>query len=113
MNAQELIEKIKYSGYPINELIGKTIELEQIVYYKGICPFCNDKTSSFMVNPQYGFYKCFDCGTGGDIISFIQKMENISFVDAVMKAAKEFGIDVPDDLFQQSTDSEDEDDLPF
>ncbi|HZK95982.1 MAG TPA: CHC2 zinc finger domain-containing protein [Prolixibacteraceae bacterium] len=102
IDAQKLIQQIK-SAARIDEFIGKHIELKRTVHYKGICPFCNDNAGSFMVSPERGVYKCFDCGQGGDIISFIQKIENISFADAVMKVAKKIGIKVPDDLIQQST----------
>jgi len=110
MITTELMLQIKAAA-PINEIIGEHIALEKVEYYKGICPFC--KKENFRVQPVLGIYKCFDCCHGGDIFTFIQKFEKISFVDAFRNTAKKCGIDLPDNLFQQSTESETEDDLPF
>lgn len=58
----------------------------------GLCPFHNEKTPSFSVNPEIGVYKCFGCGESGDVISFIQKIENYDFVTALEQLAKRVGI---------------------
>lgn len=59
---------------------------------KGLCPFHDEKTPSFQVTPSRGLYYCFGCGEGGDSISFLQKKENLSFVEAVERLADQFGI---------------------
>ncbi len=60
----------------------------------GLCPFHAEKTPSFHVHPDRGFFKCFGCGTGGDVITFLQKTESLSFGDAVRALAKKAGIEV-------------------
>ena len=64
----------------------------------GLCPFHAEKTPSFHVHPDRGFFKCFGCGTGGDLITFVQKLENASFGDAVRLLAAKAGIELePED----------------
>src|SRR3954471_11181948 len=59
---------------------------------KGLCPFHNEKTPSFHVNPDNGFFKCFGCGKGGDAITFVRESEQLNFTEAVEALAKRFGI---------------------
>lgn len=63
---------------------------------KACCPFHKEKTPSFSVNGEKGFYKCFGCGEGGDAITFVQKMEGISFLEAARKLAERVGVKVED-----------------
>ncbi len=58
----------------------------------GLCPFHNEKTPSFHVHPDRGFFKCFGCGVGGDVISFVQRREGVPFGDAVRMLAQRAGI---------------------
>jgi DNA primase len=60
----------------------------------GLCPFHSEKTPSFHVHPDRGFFKCFGCGAGGDVITFVQKSENIGFVDAVRTLASKAGVEL-------------------
>src|SRR6202161_4030680 len=60
----------------------------------GLCPFHSEKTPSFHVHPDRGFFKCFGCGVGGDVITFVQKQESIGFTDALRLLAKRVGIEV-------------------
>lgn len=60
----------------------------------GLCPFHGEKTPSFHVHADRGFFKCFGCGVGGDAITFIQKLENIAFNDAVQILAKKVGVEL-------------------
>ena len=64
--------------------------------YWGCCPFHNEKTPSFAVNEDKGFYHCFGCGEHGDIISFTMKSENIAFVDAIKELADMAGLKMPE-----------------
>ena len=64
--------------------------------YKGLCPFHAEKTPSFHVNHDKGFFHCFGCGTGGDVVKFVELQEKLSFPDAVRQLARRFGIPVPD-----------------
>ncbi len=59
---------------------------------KGLCPFHNEKTPSFHVDPEKGFYKCFGCGKAGDIISFVRETEQLNFTEAVEALGQRFGI---------------------
>ncbi|MBV8332259.1 MAG: DNA primase, partial [Candidatus Eremiobacteraeota bacterium] len=58
----------------------------------GLCPFHAEKTPSFHVHPDRGFFKCFGCGAGGDVITFVQKLENVAFGEAVRALANRAGI---------------------
>lgn len=60
----------------------------------GLCPFHSEKTPSFHVHPDKGYFKCFGCGTGGDVITFASKLENLSFPDAVRMLAQRAGVEV-------------------
>jgi DNA primase len=60
----------------------------------GLCPFHGEKTPSFHVHPDRGFFKCFGCGVGGDVITFLQKLDNLDFNDAVRTLASKAGIEL-------------------
>lgn len=64
--------------------------------YWGCCPFHNEKTPSFSVNEDKGFYHCFGCGEHGDIISFTMKSENVNFIEAIKELADMAGIKMPE-----------------
>ena len=61
---------------------------------KGLCPFHNEKTPSFQVDTEQGYYYCFGCKAGGDLFSFVQRTENLSFGDALRKLAEQAGVTV-------------------
>ncbi|MBV9623561.1 MAG: toprim domain-containing protein [Acidobacteria bacterium] len=63
--------------------------------YTGLCPFHKEKTPSFSVHASKQFYHCFGCGASGDVFSFVQKIENISFPEAVRAVAHKLGIALP------------------
>src|SRR6476659_370804 len=62
--------------------------------YKGLCPFHSARTPSFTVSPARGTFKCFGCGEGGDAITFVEKTENVDFVDAIELLARRFGVEL-------------------
>src|SRR5919197_2273821 len=62
--------------------------------YKGLCPFHSEKTPSFHVNPEKGFFHCFGCGVGGDVFKFLELHEKVGFPEAVKTLAQNFGIAV-------------------
>ena len=64
--------------------------------YKGLCPFHTEKTPSFHVNRDKGFFHCFGCGTGGDVVKFVELQEKLSFPDSVRLLAHRFGLQVPE-----------------
>ncbi len=61
---------------------------------KGLCPFHDDKTPSFMVSPAKGICKCFACGEGGNAVQFIMKIEQVGYVEALKLLGKKYGIEV-------------------
>ena len=60
----------------------------------GLCPFHGEKSPSFHVHPDRGFFKCFGCGEGGDVIKFVMKLENVAFPEAARMLAKRSGIEL-------------------
>jgi DNA primase catalytic core len=66
----------------------------------GLCPFHGEKTPSFHVHPDRGFFKCFGCQKGGDVISFVMELEGLTFPDALRVLAKRAGIEVEEETSQ-------------
>jgi DNA primase len=64
--------------------------------YKGNCPFHNEKTPSFTVNPEKGFFHCFGCHAGGDVFKFLELHEKVGFQDAVRMLAQKFSVALPE-----------------
>ncbi|MDO5754496.1 DNA primase [Arthrobacter sp.] len=71
-----------------------TLKSAGIGSYKGLCPFHDERSPSFHVRPQMGYFHCFGCQESGDVISFIQKMDHISFSEAVEKLAGRLGYEL-------------------
>jgi DNA primase len=63
--------------------------------YKGLCPFHGEKTPSFHVDPDKGFFHCFGCHVGGDVFKFLELHERVTFPDAVKMLAQKFGVALP------------------
>src|SRR5688572_5168453 len=61
---------------------------------KGLCPFHEERSPSFHVRPTVGFYHCFGCGEGGDVFSFLQKMDHVTFQEAVERLAARLGYEL-------------------
>lgn len=78
----------------IDEVVRETITLKAAGggSYKGLCPFHDEKTPSFHVTPSKGLYHCFSCGEGGDVFTFVRKVDALSFTEAVEKLAQKYGI---------------------
>jgi len=64
--------------------------------YKGLCPFHGEKTPSFNVMRERGFFNCFGCGVGGDVFKFVELQDKVGFIDAVKILANRFGIPIPE-----------------
>lgn len=91
-SSRDQIEEIK-SRLDIVDVIGKYLPLKKAgKNYTTKCPFHTEKTPSFMVSPELQRYKCFGCGENGDIFTFVQKIENVDFPEALEKLAKEAGV---------------------
>ena len=77
-------------------LVGKRVRLQKRGReHIGLCPFHNEKTPSFTLNEDKGFYHCFGCGEHGSAIDFVMKLDNLSFPDAVERLAGDAGLEVP------------------
>ncbi len=77
------------------DVIGRVVTLKKAgSSYKGLCPFHSEKTPSFTVDEGRQTYKCFGCGEGGDVISFVQKYYSLDFMEAMEQLAKEYGIEL-------------------
>src|SRR3982751_2166547 len=61
---------------------------------KGLCPFHDERSPSFHVRPQVGFYHCFGCGESGDVISFLQRMDHVTFAAAIERLAARIGFEL-------------------
>ena len=81
---------------PIDEVVGEYLQLRSAGggSLKGLCPFHDEKTPSFNVTPARGLFYCFSCSEGGDIIKFVQKIDGLSFVEAVERLAGRAGIEL-------------------
>ncbi|MDT5139730.1 MAG: primase [Mycobacterium sp.] len=80
-------------GARIEEVVGDYVQLRRAGAdsMKGLCPFHNEKSPSFHVRPNHGHFHCFGCGEGGDVYAFIQKIEHVTFVEAVEMLADRIG----------------------
>jgi DNA primase len=72
--------------------------------YKGLCPFHSEKTPSFHVDPEKGFFHCFGCLAGGDVFKFLELHEKVGFQDAVRMLAQKFGVALPEEREGASED---------
>jgi DNA primase len=81
---------------PVDEVIGEYLHLKSAGggSVKGLCPFHDEKTPSFNVTPSRGLWYCHGCGEGGDVIKFVQKIDALTFIEAVEKLAARAGIDL-------------------
>lgn len=80
----------------IIDVIGREVDIRKSgANYKGLCPFHNEKTPSFIVNEEKQIFNCFGCGEKGDVIKFVQSYYNLSFMEAVDKLCDEYGIKKP------------------
>ena len=79
---------------PIADVVGESVQLRPAGggRLKGLCPFHDEKTPSFNVNPALGYYMCFGCGESGDVISFVRGTEHLSFVETVERLAQRYGV---------------------
>lgn len=78
----------------IADVVSRTVALKKAggARFKGLCPFHAEKTPSFHVSSDRGFYKCFGCGKAGDILSFVMETEGLAFTEAAEALAKRFGV---------------------
>lgn len=86
------------SAADIVDVIGDFVSLRKKgVNYQACCPFHDEKTPSFVVSPSKGYFKCFGCGKGGNVITFLMEHEGITYPDALRYLAKKYGIEVTEE----------------
>jgi len=80
----------------IEEVVGEYLQLRNAGggSLKGLCPFHDEKTPSFNVTPARGLWYCFSCSEGGDVIRFVQRIDSLSFAEAIERLAARAGIDL-------------------
>lgn len=92
---ESFIEEVK-SKNDIVDIVSSYVELRRFSdSYKGLCPFHSEKTPSFTVNERNQYFKCFGCGEGGDVISFVMKKEQMDFMEALRLLSDRAGIAWP------------------
>ncbi|MFM7840795.1 MAG: CHC2 zinc finger domain-containing protein, partial [Nitrospira sp.] len=92
---QEIIEQVKERTDILDVVSGYVSLTKAGQNFKGLCPFHNEKTPSFMVSPSRQIFHCFGCGAGGNAFSFVMKMEGTSFPETVRELGRKAGIEVP------------------
>jgi len=95
-NLKEVVAEIKATVDIVDYIQGSAVSLKpsSAGKFKGLCPFHGERTPSFSVDSNFQNYRCFGCGAGGDLISFVSNYENLSFMEALRKLAEEAGIEM-------------------
>jgi DNA primase len=90
----------------IADVVGDFVTLKSagVGSMKGLCPFHDERSPSFHVRPQVGYYHCFGCGEGGDVFTFLQKMDHVTFSEAVERLAAKIGYQLHYEDGGQATD---------
>ena len=93
--SDETIEQVR-QAVDLVELIGGQVQLRKAGQtWKGLCPFHDEKTPSFTVNPDRQAYHCFGCGAGGDAFRFVMETDKLPFIEAVRSLAERYGVTLP------------------
>jgi DNA primase len=93
---QDKIEEVR-SRADIVEIVGAQVRLKRAGRnFVGLCPFHNEKTPSFSVNAERGFFHCFGCGAGGSVFDFIMRVEGLTFAETLESLARRYGIVLPE-----------------
>ncbi|WP_159605754.1 DNA primase, partial [Agromyces humi] len=92
---QSDVEEVK-ARTNIADIVGEHVSLKSagVGSLKGLCPFHDERSPSFHVRPQLGYYHCFGCGESGDVYSFLQRMDHVSFTEAVERLAGRVGLEL-------------------
>ena len=90
------IEDLKFKS-DITDIVSNYVTIKRRGRnYVGLCPFHSEKTASFNVYPENGSFYCFGCGVGGDVITFIEKIENLDYIESVKFLAQRVGLEMPE-----------------
>ena len=91
----EFLDELR-ARVPVSGVVGRKVKLiKRGREFSGLCPFHNEKSPSFTVNDDKGFYHCFGCGAHGDVITFVTETEGLSFPESVERLADQAGLQVP------------------
>jgi DNA primase len=94
--SEDKLEEIRTRA-DIVEVIGAHVRLKRAGRnFVGLCPFHNEKTPSFSVNSERGFFHCFGCGAGGTVFNFVMRTEGLSFPEAIESLARRYGVTLPE-----------------
>src|SRR5262249_2939059 len=105
------VEEVRRTA-DIARYISEHVQLRKMgASYKGLCPFQQEKTPSFNVNPDRGAFHCFGCGVGGDVFKFAMLHDKVSFPEAIELVARRFGIPVPENRYEQGPDRKERDEM--
>ena len=90
---REDIDEVR-SRARLDDIIGEYVTLRSagVGSMKGLCPFHDERTPSFHVRPQVGMYHCFGCGESGDVFTFLQKIDGLTFTEAVQRLSERVGV---------------------
>jgi DNA primase len=93
--SRDVVDQVR-EACDVIELVGEHVRLRRRGRkYEGLCPFHDEKTPSFSVDPDRGLYYCFGCHQGGDVFKFVMQTERLSFPEAVERLARRFGVTLP------------------
>ena len=108
MNSDNFKDSLKQQA-DIVRIVGDYVKLRKAgaQNFSGLCPFHSEKTPSFSVHATRQFYHCFGCGASGDVFSFVQKLENITFPEAVRLIAQKLGVPMPKVAFSSPQEARD------
>jgi len=102
-SSRDQLKNLVKDAADIVQVIGEHVELKRAgTRFTGRCPFHNEKTPSFSVNPQGQFFHCFGCGEHGDVFTFMMKLHHMEFPEALKMMAQKFGIDLPERQLSES-----------
>lgn len=103
MISRQTIQKVNDLS-DILDVVGAFVKLKKRgVNYLGNCPFHNEKTPSFTVSPSKGIYKCFGCGKAGNVITFVQEHEKLSYPEAITWLAKRYHVEIEETAVSKET----------
>ena len=99
---EELVEEVRQKNDIVDVISGYVRIKKKGSNYVGLCPFHNEKTGSFMVSRNKQIYKCFGCGAGGNVFTFVMEYENYTFVEAMKQLAERAGVKVPEAEYDEN-----------
>src|SRR3954464_9442639 len=108
MSSTDFKEQLRAQA-DIVRIVGEYVQLRKsgAQNYSGLCPFHKEKSPSFSVHATRQFFHCFGCGQSGDVFSFVQKIENITFPEAVRAVAQKMGVTLPKQTFSSEAEARD------